>query len=392
MLNEKVEEILTERLVNRIEQLNTTLLTTIGNTVKRIGTMTPSQARQLQNILKYGGDFDKVVLKLQQVTGLNIKDIYNIFDEVAKINLEFAKQFYEYKGIGYIPYSENLLLQNQVRSLANVTAQQYINFSNTSVLGITTKDINGNIIFKDLTTTYRDTIDKSVLSVIQGKQTYYEAMKDTLNEIGTSDIKVVDYATGKTRRLDSAVRMNIRDGIRSVVIETQKQLGKEFGADGIEISVHDNPAPDHEDIQGKQFSNEEFYNLQNELPFKDYQGRSYQAIERAIGEHNCYHYIFSIVLGVSKPNYSDDQLQAIKEANSKGFLLYGKNYTNYEGTQLQRALETKIRELKEAQTIFKASGDKKTTSEYQKSINQALKKYQELSKISGLPTKLERLR
>ena len=45
----------------------------------------------------------------------------------------------------------------------------------------------------------------------------------------------------------------------------QKIIGEEIGADGYEISVHSNPAPDHELVQGRQFSLEEYEKLRQEL-------------------------------------------------------------------------------------------------------------------------------
>ena len=107
---------------------------------------------------------------------------------------------------------------------------------------------------------------------------------------------------------------------------------------------------------------------------------------------NCYHYIFSIVLGASKPEYTDKQLQEIIDNNNKGFELDGKHYSMYEGTQLQRNLERKIREQKDIQILAKASDNKELISQSQEKITQLTQKYKELSNISRLPTKMKRLK
>jgi hypothetical protein len=98
------------------------------------------------------------------------------------------------------------------------------------------------------------------------------------------------------------------------------------------------------------------------------------------------------VLGVSKPEYDDEQLQEIIDKNEKGFELDGVHYTNYEGTQLQRQLERKIREQKDIQIFAKASGNNDLVGEAQQKITQFTQKYKELSDISGLPMKPQRLR
>ena len=54
MLSQEAEERLAEHIVKRIEEANTYILKKIGEAIKQISTLTPSQAFQLQQILKYG--------------------------------------------------------------------------------------------------------------------------------------------------------------------------------------------------------------------------------------------------------------------------------------------------------------------------------------------------
>ncbi len=397
MLDERLIDLLVERLVDRIEQGNTYVLEQIGKNIKKVGTLTPSKAQQLVNVLKYGGNYDNIVKKLAKVTDLNVADIYEIFEEVAKNDYQFAKQFYDYKGVKYIPYEENFALQRQVQALARITANEYVNLSNT--LAFTTRDKFGKVVYTDLSRTYQDVIDKAVLSVAQGKTTFDEEMYKSIKELASSGIKTVDYASGRAVRLDSSVRQHMKGALRNLHNETQAVFGEEFGSDGVEISVHINPAPDHAEVQGKQFSKEEFVKFQNDDDAYDYKGKFFPAVSeetghdrRSISEHNCYHYTFDIVLGVSKPNYSNEELQKIIDDNNKGFELDGKHYTNYEGTQLQRKLETEIRRQKDIQIMAKASDNKELVQESQQKITQLTKKYKQLSDISGLPTKMERMR
>ena len=53
MLSQEVEERLAEYITNRIEEANTYILKKIGEAIKKISTLTPSQAYQIQQILKY---------------------------------------------------------------------------------------------------------------------------------------------------------------------------------------------------------------------------------------------------------------------------------------------------------------------------------------------------
>lgn len=53
MLSQEVDEKLANVLVERIEQTNTHILKRIGEAIKQISTLTPSQAYQISQILKY---------------------------------------------------------------------------------------------------------------------------------------------------------------------------------------------------------------------------------------------------------------------------------------------------------------------------------------------------
>ena len=109
---------------------------------------------------------------------------------------------------------------------------------------------------------------------------------------------------------------------------------------------------DHADVQGRQFSNEEYKKLSDGEVAKDYKGISRQlghsknGSYRHISEYNCYHKIFPIVLGVSKPEYTDKQLKEIQEKNERGFEFEGKHYTMYERNAVTKANRVKYKKTK----------------------------------------------
>ena len=397
-MNEETIELLTERLVNRINKANEFFLIKIGESVKKIRGLTPTQAHQLIQILKYGGNYEEIVNEILRLTNLNIQDIDAIFNEMAKKDYAFAEQFYKYRGVKYVPYNQNKALLRQVNALASITKQEMFNYARATNLGYSIKDLQGNIKFVGLKETYDRILDTAVLNVGTGVDTFDNAMSKIMKEVGGSGLKTVDYASGRSIRLDSAARMHLKGALRTLHNEIQKQFGEEFDFDGYEISVHSNPSVDHEKTQGRQFSIEEYEKLNNGLEAKDYKGNTYTLDHdhkngfRPISTMNCYHYVFSIVLGVNKPEYSEEQLQKIIDDNDKGAIIDGKHYTNYEITQLQRSFERKIRKQKDIQILAKASGNKELVKESQDRITQLTNKYKEISKISGLPTRMDRLK
>lgn len=398
MLTNEQIDLLVERLIRRTEEANIYFLKQIGSSVAKIKKLKPTEAQQLVQILKYGGNYDKIRRELSKYTNLNLKDIDDIFKKYAEKDRAFYKKFYEYRNIPFTPIDENRALNEQIKAISNIATNEMYNYSRTNVLGYTISDNSGRQIFHGMRETYNKVLEEAMLSVAQGKETFDSSMARILKDIGTSGIKTLDYESGRSVRLDSAIRMHLKSRLREMHNENQKIYGQEFGADGVEISVHLNPAIDHQEAQGKQFSNEEYDKLQNGEEAKDYKGRIVTLDHdskngyRPISEMNCYHYIFSIVLGVSEPEYSDEQLKQIIEQNNEGFEYNGKHYTMYEGTQMQRNLERRIREQKDLQILGRSSDNNELVSEAQKNITRLTKQYKELSEQSGLPIKIKRLR
>ena len=390
MIKHKQIENVSDYIAKNIEDINTKIFEKIGNTIKLMSTIKPSEAYKLSQILKYGGTYEEIAQELARVSGKNIQEIYNIFDLVAEDNKQFAEEFYKYRGMDFVPYSQDKQLKTYVRSLANVTASTYMNIANTQAIGFLFSDLKGQMYFKNIQQSYYEIVDRGILAISQGKSTFQEEMRQIINDLGKNG--VVLYESGRTRRLDSALRMNILDGVRQLNQETNRRFAQEYGADGVEISVHSNPAPDHEDIQGRQFSNEEYDKLMSGDIAKDVKGRIYDAIQRRhIGEYNCYHDNLNIVVGVSDPIYTDKQLKKIIDDNHKGFEIDGKHYTMYEGTQLQRQLELAIRKQKDKQVLARSSGFNDIAQQSQKKINQLVDKYNDLCKTSGLLAKKQRI-
>lgn len=397
MLSQEVIEQLSALFVKRAEAVNTFTLRQIAKQLKKIKDfkdLRPTEINKLANILKYGGDYNKIEKELSKMANRSQADIQKIFENTAKKNQEFAEKFYKYRNIGFIPFDQNDALKQQVNALADITKDTYTNIGNTKAIGFTQK-IGKVAQFIPLKQVYYDSIDRGILAITQGQTTLDKEIHDIVTELGRSGLKVVNFESGYTRRLDSQVSMNLRDGLARLTQSINQKFGEEFGANGVEITVHYNPAPDHADVQGKQFTYEEFYKFQNDIDCVaydinkiDHKGMEFPAEfeghdRRAIGQYNCQHDIFPIIVGVDTAVYTDEQLNKIKEDNLKGFTYNGKHYTNYEGTQLMRNMETEIRKAKELQIMYKETDDKDGMYKAQDKIRKLSDQYKELTQAMG---------
>ena len=417
MLNEELQEKLLSVFDKRFQDYNTKVLEELGNVIKQFKDLTPSQAYKLGQQLKYNTTVKDLLSELSKISGLSVKDLKAILEKVARENIGFADVYYKSRGLETPIYSQNKALQRLVNSVYNITGKEFKNIAKST--GFRLLEDNGEPLLLDIDETYKYVIDKCVVAISQGKETYQQSMRSTLKQLSSSGVRKIEYESGYSRRLDTSIRQNILDSIRQVSNESQQLFGEEFGYNAVEVSHHSNSAPDHSnndiengnfDIDGHQFVKldilkEQIKNgIEKEITLKDidgvnhrvkYKGKWYydfdyinNNLNRPVSTMSCYHYIFSVVLGVSRPQFTDKQLEEDKKKNNDGFEFEGKHYSMYDGTQLQRRIETAIREAKDTQILAKASDDKDLVLQSQTRITQLTTKYKQLCNISGLPNKL----
>ena len=379
--NDKLDTIL-EKYYNRYNKFNTKVLEELGNVIKQFNDVSPSQAYQIAQELKLGYELNDLLNELSQISGKSVNDISKLFDKVAEENVNFAESYYKAKNQEFVKYEDNQQLQNMVDAIKKETNNTFINIANSNNVGFTLKDSKGKITYKPLTDVYNEVIDEAVYNVSIGVKDYQSAMRNTIKQLADSGVKIheekLGYANGYNRRLDSSVRQDILTGLRQINLDIQEEIGKELGTDGVEISAHFPCAEDHLDIQGRQYTNEEFEKLNSNL-------------DRPIGEYNCRHFVFSIILGVNEPSYSKNRLSRYKRYSREKVSYKGKEYTKYEATQVQRQLETAIRKQKDRQIIARASGDKQEIGLAQQKISQLTTEYNKFSQAAGLDTYKNRL-
>lgn len=396
----KTHDEISRLFAKRFEDYNTKILIDIAETIKQFKGLNYTQAHRLAQQLKYNRNYQQLINELSTLSEETKIDIRKLLDETAKQDLEFADVYFKARNKQTPLYENNYRLQSIASAVYNVSSQDFNNIAQST--GFRTFDENNNIIYTSIGETYNNVIDECVYAVSTGQDTFDNVMRSTINQLADSGIRKIYYENlGKrpySQRLDSAVRRNILDSIRQINNETQIELGEEFGADGVEITVHENSAEDHFEAQGKQFTNEEFAKLMAEGKATDYKGNIVDIrrprkrggfFHRPISDYNCYHTAFAVVLGVSDPLYSEEELQEIEENNNRGVIIDGVHYTRYEATQIQRKIETEIRKAKDAHIMYKTTDDRPAMLKEQKRITQLTHKYNEIVQ-KGLPNQIKR--
>lgn len=380
MNNDKLQTSL-DFLEKRFDEMNSVILNTIASDMKRFKILIPSQAYKIKEQLKHGKSIERIINELERTSRLSSKDIKTILEETAKENIDFANTYYKYRNLSTIDYSTSSYFQNLVNSIAETTNKEYKNLSRTTAIKLL--DSEKKTMYLPVDKAYNEIIDKCALSVQSGQESYEKAIYETINQLSNSGIKKIYYDNeGKkkySRRLDSSVRMNVLDSIHQLSMAMQNKFDEDLGCDGKEITAHVPCAIDHQDIQGKQFSKEDFEKLNSEL-------------KRPIGTMNCTHFVFNIIMGISKPLHTDEELERMKKESNREIYFQGKKYTQYQATQVQRKLETKLRDLKYKRDMLKVVDEPEQLAKVRKEITDTTKLYKDFSDKMGLEYKLNRAR
>ena len=322
--------------------------------------------------------------KLQQL-GVSQRDLRTYLKKALKVsNAKLRKLLTQSAEAGYnydlsslptvraIPFEENEAVQQIVRAVIEQTQGTLENLTQT--LGMV--DPYGNV--NPLRDTYRKCMDYAFEQVSSGAVDYNTAIREATRNLAAKGVEFIDYESGITTSLEAAVRRNIMGALGLMQEQISQHNHDQYGATGWEIDAHSNSAPDHEPIQGKQYTDAEYEALNNSLV-------------RRIGTLNCGHSAHPIVYGASVPQYTPEELEEMRQKNEKGITFRGKHYTGYEATQKQRRLERAIRAQKRKILIDKATDDTEKLETDQIKLQLLRQDYKSFSKAAGLRTQHERL-
>ena len=298
-----------------------------------------------------------------------------LLDNMADATDDWAAKYYTAASKKQIKAAQNANIKPTLDAGKKATQEAIDSLCRTSVMQIVSPD--GKLL--PIAKAYRAHVDNAILAMSQGEQTYQTAIAKAVNDLASYGLRV-RYESGATRELYAAVRTNVMDGYRTTMDGIRATQGREFGADGVEVTAHGLCAPDHQPYQGRQYSKRDFDRLNASL-------------ERPlVTGANCHHSTFPVILGVSSDKYTDDQLQEIIDRSNAEVTfngLSGKQMTmsRYEATQYQRKVEAAIRRDNMASKLANDAG---ATADASRRAKELTGYYKSMSKDLGLTTRIER--
>ena len=377
-------------LFNNVAGWEQSTLQRIGTRIGKYGKMSLEDIKAINNIAVVKQDMDAITKELAKVTGYNISQIEQMYGELLEEQHLANQPLYDYRGKKFVPFKDNRELQAIARAYAKTTGETMINLAKTKALCI--MGANGNPI--GMQKYYTDVLDRAVMQVSSGATDFHTAMRDSIIELGGSGVRV-DYGGGVTRRLDTVVRQNLLWGAKQASVEYNEMIGQELGCDGYEVDAHSSPRPSHMFVQGKQYciGKSRTINGVKFIGYKETDPTSPDGLSasEALNDYGCLHFRTPILCGISEPRFSKEELAKIEADNKKTYNINGKEVTSYEATQMQRRIESAVRNEKTKRELARASGDKVLVKRCNERIKALQSKYAEISEITKIPEDRKRM-
>lgn len=369
MLTPEQIEALRDAASHITDPINDYLIGDIARRISEAGQLTSTAAYEVWRAQQLGISQRQIKKELRKLLKVSHKELRKLLMQTAEVGYDFDLKRLPVQAV---PFSANESLQQIVAAAVELAGKDLNNITQT--LGMV--DPFGKAL--PLQDVYRSCTDFAFKQVITGASDYNTAIRTACANIAKYGVRTIDYESGVHTSLEAAVRRNIMGGLGLMNEQIEQVNHDEMGCNGWEISAHANSAPDHEPIQGKQYSDAEYTALNNSLV-------------RRIGTLNCGHVAFPIILGINSPQYSDAELTDLRRQNEVGITYQGKHYTGYEATQMQRKIERSIRMQKNRILVDKATGDIDKRTFDQIKLRQLNEEYRRFSQAAGLRTESERM-
>ena len=329
--------------------------------------------------MQTGKSTEEIQRYIKEALDLTDAEINRLYDEVIKAGYARDEEIYEKVGVDFIPFKENAELQQLIQAVIDQTKEEMENITRTLGFAI---DMNGKTVFSPMSEYLHKILDTAVMEVATGIFDYNTTLKRVVNEMVRSGVRSVDYETGHSNRIEVAARRALMTGVNQVVGHINDRNADALGTDYFEVSWHATARPTHQIWQGRVYTRQELVDI--------------CGLGTVTGLHgaNCYHSYFPFIPGISKRQWTDEELDRMNAAENKPKKYLDKEYTTYEATQRQREMETQMRAIRRKIKLFKAGGlddDNELIVNAKINYQDAMRKYKLFSRAMGLPQQMERV-
>ena len=369
MLTPKELQNLPKGLTDIYSELSEFVLRDIARRIAQAAEITDTAEYQLYRARALGLSTKEITAKIAQINGAAETEIEKIIREAAEKSDEFDRRMLGADGGTAVPLKDNEQLQIMMAGEIDNTHGLCRNYTGT--LGFAEVNAVGNVVYSSMTDFLRRQMDMAHMKVASGVTDYNTAVRQACKALSDSGLRTVYYASGRSDRIEVAVRRALMTSVSQVTQRISEQNAEEFGADGWEITAHIGARPSHAVYQGRQFPNSKYELI----------------IRPLIEDYNCRHDAFPIKMGISQPVYTEEELANL---DPPPFTYEGRTYTAYQAQQQMRKMERVMRKQKDRCIAADAAGDKDAFTAASIKLRRQKNIYEDFCKAAGTYTEYER--
>ena len=332
------------------------LLKDISRRIRKAGAITDTAEYEIYRAQALGESRRAIAQAIARQTEINAEVIDALLDYVVDASARFEDDAYLQQ-----------LTEGYAEVMKTRTAEQLQNLWATSPDGKTVP----------LQDAYARALDFAFRQTATGALDLNTAIRRAVGPLARRGLRTIEQKNGRSVGIEYACRRYLMDQMGQLDNAIQQQNHDRLGCDGWEISAHAACAPDHEPIQGRQYTDDEFEALNASL-------------QRQIGRLGCRHVKDPVLIGVDTPVYSEAELAQMAADNEKGVTYNGKHYTLYGAGQEQAAIENAIRRMRRQVLVDEESG----SADLQKNqirLRVLQSEYSRFCRATGRRTRTERL-
>lgn len=337
MLTPDYLDTLPDAVVALWQQVEDDILRDIARRIGKAGTVTETAAWQAWRYEQIQACHQDVLSLLAKYSGKSREAIRQALLDAGLTTLASDDELYRALGFAPSAIDTNESLNNLLNAGYRQTLGTWQNLTATTANTVTGE--------------FERALDRAWLQVSSGAFDYKTAIKRAVDGLATH-MNGVTYPSGHKDTLEVAARRAVLTGVNQTCAQLQLARADEMGCEFVEVTAHEGARPEHALWQGK------VYHRGGAVT---YQGVRYEDFETATGYGtgpglcgwNCRHNFYPYFPGLSVPNYTADRLATL---NARDIEYNGQKHTRYEISQMQRALERRVRRFKRQHLAEDAAG------------------------------------
>lgn len=323
-----------DSLVNLYAQTERDIIADMARRINTYDYFIPSAEWQYRKLAEMNNVHDDILKQFAQQSGKSKEELLKLMKEAGQQSISVDDAMYNKAGLAPLPLGQSAALLAVLDAGLKKTNGLFTNLTKTTA--------------NTATKQFEDALDRAYMQITSGAFDANSAIRTAIKDLAKQGVASIQYPTGHIDHMDVAVRRATLTGVSQTALKMQEARADEMGCDLVEVTAHAGARPAHAAWQGGIYSRSG-----NSSQYENFEYATGYGTGAGLGGWNCKHSWFPYFEGISKPAYTQKELD---EFTAKTKTYNGKKMTEYDASQKQRYIERQIRAAKREYAGMEAAG------------------------------------